>query len=332
MSQLTAIEIIGFWCGIFLTFCILSFLYKDNPFYKFAEHLFVGVSIGYIVITQFQNNVVPRFTDDNSTWLTFVPIGLAALMFVKFLSPRLAWMGRFPLAFVVAMAAGQNVAALVQSDIAEQVKTASRPLDLRKVDLNTASADTLISVAGVTPGIATKLIAEREQRPFTSVEDAVTRPSLSEVERAGLADERGHLVGIDANAAVTGGQLNVFGTLSQILLLVAFLTALLYFYFSVAHKGTIGKVSRFGVWIIMIGFGASFGFTVQGRIALAIGRAQDIRGKFMEPSQAAQVHGELAALVSVAIIVVGIVAWERYNKRRANAAGNTGGTPSGTVN
>ncbi len=331
MSQLAAIEIIGFWLGIFLTVCILSFLYKDNPFYKFAEHLFVGVSIGYIVIRQFNDNVAPRFASGQTTFLTFVPLILAALLFVKFLSARLSWMGRFPLAFVVAMAAGQNVVALVQSDIAEQVKTASRPLDLRKVDLNSADAVTLVSVAGVTPAIAEKLIAEREQQPFTSIEDAVSRPSLSAVEKAGLNDERGPLVGIDATAGIRRGELNVFGTLSQILLLIAFLTSLLYFYFSVAHKGVVGRLSRVGVWIIMIGFGASFGFTVQGRIALAIGRAQDIRGKFMDPSEAAQVHGELAALISVIIVVVGIAGWERYTKRRVNNSGNNPGATSGSV-
>ena len=48
-------DIAGYWLGIFLTFCILSFLYKDNPFYKFAEHLFIGISIGYVIIQQYYN-------------------------------------------------------------------------------------------------------------------------------------------------------------------------------------------------------------------------------------------------------------------------------------
>jgi hypothetical protein len=40
------IDLVGFWLGIFLTLCILSFLYKDNPFYKLGEHLFIGTSLG----------------------------------------------------------------------------------------------------------------------------------------------------------------------------------------------------------------------------------------------------------------------------------------------
>ncbi len=38
-----------FWMTVaaFLTLCIFSFLYRDNPFYRFAEHLIVGISAGY---------------------------------------------------------------------------------------------------------------------------------------------------------------------------------------------------------------------------------------------------------------------------------------------
>lgn len=53
------------------------------------------------------------------------------------------------------------------------------------------------------------------------------------------------------------------------LLTVTFtLAALAYFIFSVEHKGTLGKVTRAGVWILMITFGAAFANTVMARIAL----------------------------------------------------------------
>ena len=39
----------GIWVGALLTLFVFSFLYKDNPFYKFAEHLFVGVSAGVLL-------------------------------------------------------------------------------------------------------------------------------------------------------------------------------------------------------------------------------------------------------------------------------------------
>ncbi len=49
---------------------------------------------------------------------------------------------------------------------------------------------------------------------------------------------------------------------------ISILACLVYFFFSIEHKGAVGKVSRFGIWILMITFGAMFGMTVMGRIAL----------------------------------------------------------------
>jgi hypothetical protein len=330
MTPLPLIDVIGFWIGIFLTLCILSFLYKDNPFYKFAEHLFVGTSLGYVIVQQFTDNLKPKLIDSfghagDGAWNTIkiiIPLLLVMMMFVKVLSKRYAWVGRFPLAFVVALFAGLQINAVVQSELGAQMKFAAQSLDSTKVDMNHAAPAQLTSLPGVTPDIAAKLVEERGKTPFTSVDDAVTRPSLSAGEQADLAAQRGPLMGLDSKADVEPGQKNWFGVISNVLLLLGLLASLLYFYFSIAHKGVVGRVSRFGVWVLMIGFGASFGFTVQGRIALAIGRAQDIRGTFISPADASQIQGPLVALVSAAIIIGGIVFWEMRTKRRAG-----GGTP-----
>jgi hypothetical protein len=310
MTPLAPIDIFGAWIAIFLTMAILSFLYGDNPFYKLAEHLFIGVSIGYVVIVQIKNNLWIKFEHPLSWW-DLVPAALVAMMFVKLASRSLAWMGRFPLAFVVALYAGQSITGLVGSDLGDQIKTASRSLIVDKIDLNSANANELSQVPGVSPAIAAKFVTERTGHPFTSVTDALTRQSLLPSERADLSDERGVLVGTEARAATERNQVDWFGVASSVLLLIALLTGLLYFYFSIAHSGAIGRVSRVGVWILMVGFGASFGYTVQGRIALAIARAQDIRGKFVSPADAAAIHGEFAAIVSTVIVVAGIWIWER---------------------
>jgi hypothetical protein len=49
-------------------------------------------------------------------------------------------------------------------------------------------------------------------------------------------------------------------------------TGLIYFFFSKEHSGVFGRASRVGIWILMITFGASFGYTVMGRISLLVGR------------------------------------------------------------
>jgi len=63
---------------------------------------------------------------------------------------------------------------------------------------------------------------------------------------------------------------------NSIVILVGTITGLLYFYFSKEHKGVLGKLSKIGIYFLMISFGASFGFAVMGRISLLIGRFVDL--------------------------------------------------------
>jgi hypothetical protein len=64
----------------------------------------------------------------------------------------------------------------------------------------------------------------------------------------------------------------VWASLAQALVLVGVVCTLTYFLFSVQHRGAVGGVARVGVWYLMITFGAAFGFTVMGRIALLAAR------------------------------------------------------------
>ena len=48
------------WTAGLMTLMIFSFLYKDNPFYKFAEHLFVGISAAYWMVVGFWSTIVPN--------------------------------------------------------------------------------------------------------------------------------------------------------------------------------------------------------------------------------------------------------------------------------
>ena len=52
--------ILGGWVAAFLTIGIFSYLYKDNPFYKIAEHLYVGISAGYLLSLGFWNQLQPN--------------------------------------------------------------------------------------------------------------------------------------------------------------------------------------------------------------------------------------------------------------------------------
>ena len=62
---------------------------------------------------------------------------------------------------------------------------------------------------------------------------------------------------------------------------VGVVCALFYFFFSIPHRGAFGGVAKTGIYILMIGFGATFGFTVMGRISLLIGRIQFLLGNWL---------------------------------------------------
>ncbi len=340
MSELYTIDVVGFWLGIFLTFCVLSFLYKDNPFYKFAEHLFVGVSIGYLVTQQYYNvlreKLIVALGDGHL--LALVPLALVLAMLVKAVSKRFHWVGRYPLAFVVAFFAGIQITAVAQAELGAQIDRAMADIDTHHVDVNTADASDLGRLPGIIPSTAKKIVAYRlgedvgsptDDRRFATVEEMTRLPTLSAAERALIADARGDIKGLDAQASAGGHGRYWFGIVSNILLLLGTLTSLLYFYFSVAHKGLIGRASRFGVWVLMIGFGASFGYTVQGRIALAIGRAQDVMGTQLDASDAGQIQGPWVSLASVALIIVGLAIWEVRSKKRAGGGGPRAGGEAG---
>lgn len=319
MAYLSTIDLIGFWLGIFLTFCILSFLYKDNPVYKLAEHLFIGVSIGYVVTKQYYDTLRPKLVENLAAGQLWYLAGLAlSIMLLLKMSRRWGWLGRFPIAFVVAFYAGIQVNGVAQGDLGKQLDRAMDPVAVYQVDVNdeAVTRDQLSTLPGVSPLVADRILAER---PFTSLDEIARMPGLTDAQRVSLQEARGSVEGLDAQASLGGDrELYWFGTLSQILLLFGLIAALVYFYFSVPQKGVVGKVSRVGVWVLMIGFGASFGYTVQGRIALAIGRARDVMGNDKEAALAEQIQGSTVALVSISIVVVALVAWEM--RRRSTSA------------
>lgn len=59
-----------------------------------------------------------------------------------------------------------------------------------------------------------------------------------------------------------------WASVQNIIIIVGVLACLVYFFFSIEHKGVVGKAARVGIWFLMITFGAGFGYTVMGRIAL----------------------------------------------------------------
>ncbi len=201
-------NIIGAWLIVLVTLSIFSYLYGDNPFYKSAEHIFVGISAGYIFALTFWDTIWPLLFGRlfpnivNAGYeldlLYIIPFILGIFMLLR-LVPKLSWLARISIAYIVGMMAGLKLYVYINSNILEQIQNS----------------------------------------------------------------------GID----FTSGFGNI---INQVIILVGVICALVYFFFSKEHKGTIGIISKIGIFFLMIKFGASFGYTVMGRISLLIGRFEEL--------------------------------------------------------
>ena len=243
------------WIAALFTLFIYSFLYKDNPLYKFAEHVMVGLSTGYFTAVLFHTVIVPDFweplvhsiskftmspaefssyaiTNELTTLPTvlqdfsplvaiimlLIPALLGLMLFTRFI-PKISWLSRFSLAFILGAGSGIAIPNSFQTRILEQLR------------------GTIVEDHGA---IVVPLFSIDAWRDFFSAP------------------------GIGTFFEAVSGPLLIIGTLC----------VLAYFFFSKEHKGVLGGAAKAGIWFLMIGFGASFGYTVMARVSLLIGRMQ----------------------------------------------------------
>ena len=202
--------------GTFLTLSILSFLYKDNIFYKTAEHLFVGVSAAYWMVMGFWSVMVPNLigkihpplvrpfmpaiASQPASYWYLIP-AILGIMLLWRLMPKGAWISRWALAFIVGTTAGLNFIRYMASDLLGQINSSMIPL-----------------------------------------------------------------------VVIQDGTLDTMTTISNLVVFLGVFCGLIYFFFSKEHKGVMGVGSKIGIWILMVTFGAGFGYTVMARISLLVGR------------------------------------------------------------
>jgi len=205
---------IGIWIAAFFTLAIFSFLYRDNPAYKFAESVVVGVSAAYWMVVGFWNVIVPNLVgrlwpetikawampglevDGYQNLAYLVPLILGVMLLWR-LSPTGGWIARWPLSFIVGIFCGLRLISFLHADFLSQIRNSVAPI-----------------------------------------------------------------------AAMQEGSFAFWDSFLNILSLVGVLSCLVYFFFSFEHKGVVGKTAKLGMYYLMVTFGAAFGFTVMGRIAL----------------------------------------------------------------
>jgi hypothetical protein len=122
--------IIGAWVATGLTLFIFSFLYKDNPLFKLAENLYVGVSVGYTIVKTYDTVIVHLIWKpivENQEWGLLIPVAIGLLMLTRYV-PKAAWLSRYAFAFIVGVGAGLAIPRTVSSFILKQIEDTVRPL------------------------------------------------------------------------------------------------------------------------------------------------------------------------------------------------------------
>ncbi|MBN2382921.1 hypothetical protein JXQ70_08570 [bacterium] len=194
-------EIFQIWVAGFLTLCIFSFLYKDNPFYRFAENLYAGLSFGYYIGLIYNQVLLPNVWEKllQKDFLPLPAVLIGLMLFFRYLPwKKVAALSNWALALYIGYYVGVAIMQKLHGEIIPQVQ---------------ASILTL--------------------RPIWTLQ-----------------------------------------TLNNVIIIIGVLTVLIYFYFSRQNTGPIGTISKIGIWFTMICFGATFGYTIMGRISLLIGRFQ----------------------------------------------------------
>ena len=122
--------ILGAWVATGLTLFIFTFLYKDNPLFKLAEHLYVGISVGYTIVKAWDTVVIRLIYEPmvkQGDWTLAFPLFIGLLMLARY-APKAAWMSRIAFAFVVGVGSGMAIPRVISSYVLKQIEDTVRPL------------------------------------------------------------------------------------------------------------------------------------------------------------------------------------------------------------
>ena len=113
-----------------LTLLIISYVWRDNPLFRFTVYLFVGVAAGYAGAIAFNYVIYLRilfpvfqvFTSGSleTLFLVFPPLLMGLLLFAK-LSPRFSWVGNPSMAFMVGVGAAAAIGGSVLGTLFPQI-------------------------------------------------------------------------------------------------------------------------------------------------------------------------------------------------------------------
>ena len=116
------------WVAAILMLCIYSMLCGPNRFFKFAEHVFVGTSTGFVVVQTIGALDATTFTPimhGETLWAFVLIFGL--LVYFR-ISKKYSWLSRWPVALVVGVGTSVVISTIVSSQVLSQIGGIALPL------------------------------------------------------------------------------------------------------------------------------------------------------------------------------------------------------------
>ncbi|MBS3949327.1 MAG: hypothetical protein KGZ53_01490 [Peptococcaceae bacterium] len=102
---------------------LFSFVYKENPFYRLFEHIYVGAAAGYTVVVNY-GAIVDRAIKplaQQGAYNMIIPIALGLLLYTRYFK-KISYLSRWSIAFLLGIGVGISTAGLIQSQLIAQVR------------------------------------------------------------------------------------------------------------------------------------------------------------------------------------------------------------------
>lgn len=148
---------LSIWIAALLTIAVLSGAYKDNPFYKLAEAVFIGVSAGYFGSVWLLSVLLPVFDDiAGGQHFLIIPVITGALALFPERKNRKGY-HLLPAGFLILIYAALNIMVYFESFVYRMVFSSVVPLVVFNTDGTVAWDLTVNSIVSVF-GIASTLV------------------------------------------------------------------------------------------------------------------------------------------------------------------------------
>jgi hypothetical protein len=138
LSSSNVVDLVTGGISFLLTLMVLSYLIGDNPAFRVAIYVFIGVSAGYAAAVAWHQVLYPRLIlpllsgSLAERLLTIVPLVLGLLLLLK-ISPRTALFGTPSMAFLVGVGAAVAIGGAVMGTLLPQTRASMNAFNLSGV-------------------------------------------------------------------------------------------------------------------------------------------------------------------------------------------------------